>query len=96
MLSSAIALLLGLLLFIVFWLDHPFENPRALLTHRFSNPWGLSTQSTAEHDQASEALPIAPSLTRHWPGRSAEVRLVLTVERLAAGAVSVGSRHHSR
>jgi Protein of unknown function (DUF4239) len=26
-LSSAIALLLGLLLFIVFWLDHPFENP---------------------------------------------------------------------
>ena len=26
-LSSAISLLLGLLLFIVFWLDHPFENP---------------------------------------------------------------------
>jgi hypothetical protein len=33
----------------------PSRTRWALLTHRFSNPWGLSTLSTAAHDQASVA-----------------------------------------
>jgi hypothetical protein len=40
MLSSAIALLLGLLLFIVFWLDHPFENPLGITYAPFQQSWG--------------------------------------------------------
>ena len=59
MLSSAIALLLGLLLFIVFWLDHPFENPLGITYAPFQQSLGLSTQSTAAHDQASVAPPIS-------------------------------------
>jgi hypothetical protein len=40
MLSSAIALLLGLLLFIVFWLDHPFENPLGITYAPFQQSLG--------------------------------------------------------
>jgi hypothetical protein len=39
-LSSAIALLLGLLLFIVFWLDHPFENPLGITYAPFQQSLG--------------------------------------------------------
>jgi hypothetical protein len=39
-LSSAIALLLGLLLFIVFWLDHPFENPLGITHAPFQQSLG--------------------------------------------------------
>jgi hypothetical protein len=41
MLSSAIALLLGLLLFMSSGSTIPSRTRWALLTHRFSNPWGL-------------------------------------------------------
>ncbi len=34
-LSSAVALLLGLLLFIVYWLDHPFENQLGITSAPF-------------------------------------------------------------
>ena len=40
MLSGAIALLLGLLLFIVFWLDHPFENPLGITYAPFQQSLG--------------------------------------------------------
>ena len=39
-LSGAIALLLGLLLFIVFWLDHPFENPLGITYAPFQQSLG--------------------------------------------------------
>ena len=39
-LSSAIALLLGLLLFIVFWLDHPFEKPLGITYAPFQQSLG--------------------------------------------------------
>ena len=37
LLLSAVAVLLGLLLFIVYWLDHPFGNQLGSLRHRLSN-----------------------------------------------------------
>jgi hypothetical protein len=40
MLSGAIALLLGLLLSIAFWLDHPFENPLGITYAPFQQSLG--------------------------------------------------------
>jgi Ca2+/Na+ antiporter len=35
LLSSAVAVLLGLLLFLVFWLDHPFGTQRGITSQPF-------------------------------------------------------------
>ena len=43
--------LLGLLLYIVFCLDHPFEEPtEASRQNRLRTPWRYSTQSTVGHN----------------------------------------------
>lgn len=47
--SSAIAVLLGLLLCIVFSFDHPFAAKRKLTSGRSSILWRCSTRSTAGH-----------------------------------------------
>jgi hypothetical protein len=47
-LSSAIAFLLGLLLFIVFWLDHPFENPLGITSAPFQQ--SLETFDAIDRD----------------------------------------------
>ena len=50
-LLSAVAVLLGLLLFIVFWLDHPFGNQLGVTSEPFEQSLSVSTRSTVGHDQ---------------------------------------------
>jgi Protein of unknown function (DUF4239) len=51
-LAGTIAVLLGLLLCIIFTLDHPFGTHRGITSAPFKHSLGFSTQSTAGHDQA--------------------------------------------
>ena len=50
-LLSAVAVLLGLLLFTVYWLDHPFGNQLGVTSEPFEQSLSVSNQSTEGHDR---------------------------------------------
>ena len=52
LLLSAVAVLLGLLLFIVYWLDHPFGNQLGVTSAPFEQSLSVFDQSTVGHEQA--------------------------------------------
>ena len=73
-LLSAVAVLLGLLLFIVFWLDHPFGNQLGVTSEPFEQSLSVFDSIDRGHDQPKpKAIPRPKSNSTLTPGTSLTV-----------------------